>query len=428
MDRPLRWQHYHLETQNRKLIFMKNYSAYKLNFLVLIVYSSIFFIPTSVFAQTKNDKSVQISDTLTNFTVEQAPEWTNLFYQTNGWFGADGIFSFTPNGDESIGAGKGQTNLLTFSDTMTGTVLEDSVEGFKMVNNSIAYVDGTVGSKETVDILVNKNKEGSFINYFEPNTPNTGKKDYYWFGDGFVNHAKNNDLYIFGYRTIDHSEASWDFEIIGTTLVIIPSGSKPPFKNQRQIDAPLMIERADGTKGTIGSGVYVNTKEAGAPNPDGFVYVYGLVDPNKQLVVARFKPEHVEGFKEWSYWNGENWGTEINEVATITNRVSNEVSLTALKDGRYLLVFQADGIGEYVAIRIGETPIGPFGPLQKIWHVPEITEPPGIIPYNAKAHPILSSDKDGLLISYNTITMDYFNDILKFPHSYRPRFIRLKIN
>lgn len=407
---------------------MKNYSTYKLNYLPLIICCVIFLMSTSVDAQSKKHNNLQLSDTLTNFTVEQAPEWTNLFYRTNGWFGADGIFSFTPNGVESVGAGKGQINLLTFSDTMTGIVHGDSVENFKMVNNSIAYVQGTVGSEETVDIFVNKNSEGLFINYFEPNTPNTVDNDYYWFGDGFVNQAKNNDLYIFGYRTIDHSEASWDFEIIGTTLVVIPSGSEPPFNNQRQIDSPLMVVREDGAKGTFGSGVYVNTKEAGAPNPDGFVYVYGLVDPNKQLVVARFKPEDVEHFEEWRYWNGKYWGSEINQVETITNRVSNEVSLTPLEDGRYLLVFQSDGIGEYVAIRIAESPIGPFGPLQYIWHVPEITDSPGIIPYNAKAHPILSSEEDGLLISYNTITMDYFNDILNYPHSYRPRFIRLKIN
>lgn len=381
---------------------------------------------------TSNKESVSQStepkaDTLIRFSVSADTAWTNRFYRTNGWFGADGIFSFTPNGVESMGAGEDQTNMITFSDTMTGIVHPDSVEDFKMVNNSVAYIKGIVPSEETLSIQYNKTSEGEPTNYFEPKTPDSNPEDYYWFGDGFVNQAKNNNLYIFGYRTIDHSEASWDFEVVGTTLVVIPAGAKPPFANYRQFDAPLMIERDSVNKGTYGSGVYVNTKEAGAPNPDGYVYVYGLVDPNKQLVVARFKPENVEEFSTWRYWDGQSWGTDINKSATITDRVSNEVSLTPLKDGRYLLVFQADGIGEYVSIRIGQSPIGPFGPLQHIWHVPELSEPPGIIPYNAKAHPILSSEEKGLLISYNTITMDYFNDILKYPHSYRPRFIRLKI-
>ncbi len=401
---------------------IKMFKKTNLIYALFLLAGIIFFNTSKGCAQ-----HTKLADTLVNFSVAKAPEWTNLFNRNKGWFGADGIFSFAPNGVESIGSGKGQVNLLTFSDTMTGIVHKDSVENFKMVNNSIAYVQGTMGSEETVKIVVNTDQTGSFINYFEPNTPKSTKKDYYWFGDGFVNQAKNNDLYIFGYRTIDHSEASWDFEIVGTTLIVIPSNDKPPFTKHRQLDAPLIIAREDGARGTFGSAVYVNTVEAGAPNPDGFVYVYGLVDPNKQLVVARFKPENVEEFDTWRYWNGKEWEIEINKVATITDRVSNELSLTPMTDGRYLLVFQSDGIGEYVAIRIADTPIGPFGPLQHIWHVPEISNPPGIIPYNAKAHPILSSDEEGLLISYNTITMDYFNDILKYPHSYRPRFIRLKI-
>jgi hypothetical protein len=145
------------------------------------------------------------------------------------------------------------------------------------------------------------------------------------------------------------------------------------------------------------------------------------------LVVARVKPGSIKEMESWRFWNGEDWVGDINQVRPVTNRVSNEVSLTPLKDGRYLLVFQADGIGEYTSVRIGETPVGPFGPLQHIWKVPEVTDPPGIIPYNAKAHPVLSSD-NRLLISYNTISADYFNDILKHPHMYRPRFFWLEIN
>ena len=97
-----------------------------------------------------------------------------------------------------------------------------------------------------------------------------------------------------------------------------------------------------------------------------------------------------------------------------------------MADGRYLLVFQVDGIGAHTAIRIGKSPVGPFGPVQHIWKAPEITDPPGLIPYNAKAHPVLST-KNRLLISYNTISLDYFNDILKHPHMYRPRFFWLEI-
>lgn len=70
---------------------MKNYSTYKLNYLPLIISCVIFFISTSVVAQSKKHNNVQLSDTLTNFKVEQATEWTNLFYRTNGWFGGKSV-------------------------------------------------------------------------------------------------------------------------------------------------------------------------------------------------------------------------------------------------------------------------------------------------------------------------------------------------
>jgi len=367
------------------------------------------------------------ADTLEAFSVRDADEWTNLFYRKDGWFGADGIFSFSLDGKRSIGAGKNGKTLLTFSDTMTGTVKENLVENFKMINNSVAFVDGIVPSEETVEILMTRDENGQPVNFFSPETPNSRPGDYYWMGDGFINKEDGNSLNIFGYRVVDHSKDAWDFEVTGVTLITIPGDYiEPPFDKQQQVDAPLFIDIPEIGKGTFGSGVFVNTEWAGAPSPDGYVYVYGLVDPYKQLVVARVQPAAFRQFDQWRFWDGENWNEEIGKVKPVTNRISNELSLTPLNDGRYLLVFQADGIGEYTAIRIAETPWGPFGPLQQIRKVPELSDPPGIIPYNAKAHPVLSTN-DELLISYNTISHDYFNDILNYPHMYRPRFFWLKI-
>lgn len=365
------------------------------------------------------------ADTLVAFKTYAAPEWTNQFYRNEGWFGADGIFTMTLSGNESVGAGKTDSVLMYFSDTMTGTVVGDSaVENFKMVNNSFAWVRES--SHETVTIHYKKDEPGNALSYFSPSTPNTQEGEYYWFGDGFVNQEDDNSINIFGYRVFDNSEASWDFEVRGVTLLTIPANSQLPFEEHAQIDLPLFIDIDGIGKGTFGSAVYVNTKEAGAPNPDGHLYVYGLVDPGKKLVLSRVKPAEVRKEEEWSFWNGKEWDQDISTIQPVTDRVSNEVSITPLNDGRYLLVFQEDGIGEYTSIRIGESLTGPFGPIQRIWHVPELSEPPGIIPYNAKAHPVLS-DNSRLLISYNTISLDYFNDILKHPHMYRPRFFWLEI-
>jgi hypothetical protein len=109
-------------------------------------------------------------------------------------------------------------------------------------------------------------------------------------------------------------------------------------------------------------------------------------------------------------------------LRAITKAVSNELSVTPLDDGRYLLVFQVLGISDKVGIMIGASPVGPFSEIQEIWRTPEIDD--GLLPYNAKAHPALSKPGE-LLISYNTISFDFWNDIKKDAHIYRPRFIRM---
>ena len=401
----------------------------KLNILIVCIISLFCFTncKTENAKTTKKSPTKIVADTLVNFSVRPANEWTDIFYKSEGWFGADGIFSMNLNGLESRENTSQDSIFMYFSDTMTGTVQEASVDNFKMVNNSYASLRGITPSNEKVKIELNLDNNNNPINFFSPNTLNSTSKEYYWFGDGFVNQEDDNSINIFGYRVIDHSHKSWDFEITGVTIISIPKDDPAPFVNHTQIDVPLFINIEGVGKGTFGSGIFVNTKKAGAKNPDGFLYVYGLLDPNKQLIVARVLPQNFKKFNTWKYWDGSDWNSDINSVKPITNRVSNEVSLTPLKDGRYLLVFQEDGIGQHTAIRIGETPIGPFGPIQRIWKAPEVNEPPGIIPYNAKAHPVLST-KEELLISYNTISADYFNDILKYPHMYRPRFIWLKIN
>lgn len=394
---------------------------------IIILLSGFISCKKTNYNTSKNSQNKIVADTLVNFSVRPADEWTTIFYRKNGWFGADGVFSMNLNGIEHQPATPSDDVLIYFSDTMTGNIIgNDSVQNFKMVNNSYATLTGITPSKEDVVIHLNTSKKGDPINYFRPNSPNSRTEEYYWFGDGFVNQEDDNSINIFGYRVIDHSQKSWDFEITGVTILTIPSNSKEPFPNHSQVDAPLFIDIEGLGKGTFGSGIYVNTEGANAPNPDGFLYIYGLIDPNKQLVVAKVKPSLFLKFENWLFWDGQSWTDDINKVQPITNRVSNEISLTPLKDGRYLLVFQEDGIGNHTAIRIADSPTGPFGPIQRIWKAPEINEPPGIIPYNAKAHPVLST-KDELLISYNTISADYFHDILNYPHMYRPRFFWLKI-
>lgn len=371
--------------------------------------------------------TVQATDTVTlNYTLEEAPEWTRLFDRTSGWFGADGIFSIPLNGVDTPRSTQGSQTLLVFSDTMIGEIDDGELQpGSVMVNNSVAILDGATPDKNRIQFFWHSDSSGKPASVFVPETPQAQPGEYYWLGDGFVNQELDNTTYVFGYRIRRTDAAVFPFEEVGNALIAIPAGSQPPFKNHRQMDTPFFVrDSADSrNNGSFGAGILVNTAVAGAPTPDGYVYVYGVRGPKKQVLVARVRPKDFEDFAAWRFWDGADWSTDMYKAAPIANRASNELSVTPLPDGRYALVFQTDGIGTTVGLRIGLSPFGPFGPIKELWDCPEVAQE-GLFVYNAKAHPHLSEQRE-LLISYNVNSFDFLADIRKTPNLYRPRFIRV---
>jgi hypothetical protein len=357
------------------------------------------------------------------YTVEAAPEWTDLFYRKSGWFGADGVFSIPLSGVDKVGNVGNQETLLLFSDTYIGEVANGKPEpGNVMVNNTVAIVQGNEPNRDSITFFYKKSGTGTPETFFVPQYKGE-KKEHFWLGDGFVNSAKGNTLYLFAYHIQITGPGVFDFIEPDVSILALPAGSRPPFERQRQLKTPLHIRVPGIGEGNFGAGILANTRWAGAPHPDGYVYVYACVGQDKNLLAARVKAGDFEDFSKWRYWNGKGWTANIAELKSITNAVSNELSVTPLPDGRYALIFQVLGLSDKVGMRIGQSPVGPFGEIQEIWRTPEADE--GLFCYNAKAHPNLSKPGE-LLISYNTITLDFWNDIQKNAHIYRPRFIRLK--
>ncbi len=355
-----------------------------------------------------------------NYRVEAAPEWTGLFYRKSGWFGGDGIFSIPLDGVDTYHPDK--EVLLIFSDTYIGEVIDNKpAPGDTMVNNSVAIYKGAEVIPENIDFIYNKNVYGKPISFFNPDD-SENSKPYFWLGDGFINRDSDNRLYLFAYHIEKTGPNVFDFKETATSLLSFPPGSRPPFRGYQQIQTPFHVTLPDLGEGGLGAGILVNTSWAQVPNPDGYVYVYGCIGADKNLVASRVLPAHFEDFTKWQYWNGLEWTENILELRAITKAVSNELSVTPLDDGRYLLVFQVLGISDKVGIMIGASPVGPFSEIYEIWRTPEIDD--GLLPYNAKAHPALSKPGE-LLISYNTISFDFWNDIKKDAHIYRPRFIRM---
>jgi hypothetical protein len=295
-----------------------------------------------------------------------------------------------------------------------------------MVNNSVMILEGTEPVNNKARFLVNRNGKNEPTSLFVPKTPLAKPGQYYWLGDGFVNHGKDSSLYIFAYRIRNtNTDEAFPFREVGNAVIAIPRSSTFPFQNQRQLDLPFFTSsETEPDYTSFGVGLLANTAAARAASPDEFIYVYGIRGKAKELVAARVSPAAFENFSGWQFWDGKTWTPDVKNMAAIEDSVSNELSVTPIGPNRYALVYQYGGIMPTLYMQVGPTPVGPFGPRQKIWNTADDIKEENLFTYNAKAHPALSKPGE-LLVSYNVNSFKFFDQIKEIPNLYRPRFIKI---
>lgn len=357
------------------------------------------------------------------YRVEDAPDWNRVFIRDSGWFGADGIFAIplsVSNRTESI------KQVIIFSDTMFGKIEAGQLQkGYKMLNNSVAFIEGIMPDTGKISFPFPMDSAQSPQSIFPMLLPDAEDGEYYWLGDGYVNSADGN-TYIFAYRVIDRlewTEEQFKFEILGGACIIFPAGSVFPYADQKQIKLPFFADN-DRSYTSFGAAVFENTEEANAPNADGYIYVYGVRDPNKEVLVARLRPQDMQVFDQWQFWDGKDWTASFENTVAIADSASNELSVSALPNGQYAMIFQLKGIYPTVCMRRGETPWGPFGEIEEIWDCEDALEEREFFTYNAKGHPSLSRPGE-LVVSYNVNSFAFWDQIEQYPHLYRPRFFRI---
>lgn len=356
-----------------------------------------------------------------------APTWDTLFDRVEGWTGADGIYSTALSGmDQQGGIGENERTLMTFGDTLVGRVGKDGkrLAGTKFVNSTAAILTGLVPDASKIRFVIARDEDGQPKSLVVPNTSNAGEGQWYWLSDSVVIGDSVHTIAMRMKHRDDGTKGMWNFALDGTT--VLTSKAAAPFQEVAQVDAPLFFSKSENRGEMVfGGAITANTKQAQAPNPNGYVYVYGLESQpfQKHLLAARVTASHFLEFDEWRFWDGNDWVAEAKKAVRLTGRLSSEFSITPMAHGRFILVFQMDGMGKDVAVRFADSPIGPWGELKRIYHCPETEIDDKIFAYNAKAHTHLSKPGE-LLISYNVNTMD-FGDLFRHADRYRPRFIRL---
>lgn len=374
------------------------------------------------------NKTVSANVTSEREIAKESDNWSQLFIRNHGWFGGDGIYGIPLDGKEFVSASDTSLTLFTFGDTMIGHHDGKKLEkdNFEMINNSVGLLKGKHPDTDKITFHYKVNEQDRPESLFVPTTEHSKKGDYYWLGDGFVNMEGDQHLYIFAYpvQNVEKDSTGFGFEQIGVNLLKIPLvNGTPIFNSATQVETPFFDFE---TQTSFGSAIFVNTKAAGAPRPDGFVYVYAVsnLQGRKGLLLARVHSSEFSQFENWQFWNGSIWTKNMKNAKHIAWDVSNEMSVSPLSDGKVLLVYQYLTLSDEVTVRVGESLVGPFKTRKTVYKVLKDGWGDKYFPYNSKAYPHLSSS-DSILISYNVNSFDFFKDIVNDPNLYRPRFIKL---
>lgn len=253
------------------------------------------------------------------------------------------------------------------------------------------------------------------------------KQAHYWLQDGVMIRDR---IYFFPLVVAGDPTGpeGFQFKIEGIAMLEVPlENEHPQFQKIQQHDTNLYVKDEEGREWYWGAGILSNTQEAKAIHPDGYLYIYGYtflfaeIDAGRKLRIARVKPEHFSNLNEWRFYDGKQWQTNPQKAAPILDHVSCEMSVH-FQDGHYVAVFTYDVQSPYLAYATAPTPWGPFTEPRIIYVAPDRGK--RIYQYNTKAHPHLSSSKDGMLVSYNqnTASMD---ENMSDGRIYGPRFLRL---
>ncbi len=324
--------------------------------------------------------------------ASKAEKYTELVRPENGPFlGADGIYSMSFRGDD----------YLLFSDTLFGDLSNGKVtQSAEMVHNSIARIgyDGLEFQSVVGDA------------WMKPREPG----EWFWFGMPWVS-ANQQKLHLFAYRMRKRGQPDlgpFDFEQVGCQVMTFEGSLDSP-THRRELE-PCQTE----TGPSLSWGAWAITINR-------HVYIYGVRDAQpRELLVARASITDFENdpTQNWTYWTGTTWSDSLYDSRPILTRVSNELGIVRLADGRLAMIFQLDGMSPDVAVSYAMDPSGPWSPPRTIYKAPEALDEKEVFAYNAKPHPVLGDGRE-VVISYNVNTTRLFEDFERLHEIYYPRFL-----
>jgi hypothetical protein len=341
-----------------------------------------------------------------DWNAESAPQYNRLFQQTNGWIGADGDFT--------VALTNGLT-LWLFSDTFIGEVRDGRRVHATMINNSAALQHGVDPANARVEFFHGKSPDGKPAALIKP----ADGKGWLWLFDGVM---ANGKLFLFLAqieRTDDKSV--FGFRQIATWLGEVSNPFAPPTQwhvMQRKI--PFAKFKA-GENRSFGSALLVT---------NGFIYIFGTrerKETGKRMILARAPEAALENFAAWQFRTRDGWSINEEAATDLCDGMASEFSVSWLPSlRRFILICTEKGLSEKIVVRTAIEPWGQWSAPTVVYRCPEVMWDKQIFCYAAKAHPMLSSATNELIVTYAANSFE-FVQIVNDARLYRPQFVRVKL-
>jgi Domain of unknown function (DUF4185) len=339
--------------------------------------------------------------------AERLPACDRLFQRTNSWIGADGNFAVTlMNG----------LTLWLFSDTFIGEVRDGHREHATMIHNSAAWQHGVDPASARVEFFYGKSDDGKPLSLISP----ADGRGYFWLFDGVMTRGK---LFLFlAQIETTGSGGAFGFRQIGTWLGEVPNPLSPPAQwHITQEKIPFELHSTNENY-SFGSAVLAT---------NGFVYIFGTREfkgAGKQMILARAPETGLGNFAVWQFRAHDDWTTNTADLADLCGNMASEYSVSWLPAlQQYVLICTENGLSEKIMARTAPEPWGPWSATTVVYRCPEPARDRRIFCYSAKAHPMLASAADELIVTYAANSFE-FSQLMNNSQLYWPRFVRVKLD
>lgn len=339
-----------------------------------------------------------------DWRAESLPDYDRLFAPTNGWVGADG--------DYTVALTNGLT-LWLFSDTFVGKVRDGHRVDVTMVNNSAAWQHGADQATTRVEFFTAQTPAGKPAALI---TPADGKS-WFWLADGIMAKGK---LFLF-LAQIERTDGKsvFGFRQIGTWLGVVSNPLAPPPQWQvAQMREPF-AEFGAGDHRSYGAAVLAT---------NGFIYIFGtheIKNAGRKLILARAPEASLGNFASWQFRTRRGWSASAGAAADLCDGAAPEFSVSWLPSlHRFTLICSENGMSEKITARTAPEPWGPWSAASVVYHCPDVKWSTNVFCYTGKAHPMLASADNELLVSYAANSFQ-IAEVINDARLYWPRFVRV---